>query len=415
MAESMTDTELGGILLTLRGVQWIMGTKGDPYALLLRSGSDDPDELGARIRDRGELWWSHADTWVTGRYAIGRAVLDDPRLQARSATVEPIAAAQTERMPWDLPSLDQALPMDDAGLLLDRADLANLAELWRFADADPDPGELDALYNRAVSAPAGAYDLFADVLAPTARQALARVLGLRGGAAEAFAAHATAAAGALDATVCPPQLSAARRLRDALTDLRAVIDEALASPPPSGPLAVLAGADRRDAATLLTLHAVVGGELAANLAGNTVATLLDGGDWARLTADPGLAGAAVRETERYCPPVRLRRLVAREQTEIAGATVEPDAEVVVVLSSANRDPEVFTDPDRFDLGRHGLEPLTLAGLPGAIVAPLARAQARAAVGALAARRPGLAAAGPVLRRLRSPVTGGLLHLPVSTR
>lgn len=54
--QNLTDSELGRVLLTLRGLHWIIGTKGDPYALLLRAVGDDPHRLGQRARDRGKLW-----------------------------------------------------------------------------------------------------------------------------------------------------------------------------------------------------------------------------------------------------------------------------------------------------------------------------------------------------------------------
>jgi cytochrome P450 len=89
------------------------------------------------------------------------------------------------------------------------------------------------------------------------------------------------------------------------------------------------------------------------------------------------------------------------------------AELALLLGSANRDPAVFADPDRFDVSRSPNPHLTFgAGIHFCLGAPLARRELAASVGALVRRVPKLAAAaepaykpGFVVRGLRSlPVT-----------
>ena len=68
-------------------------------------------------------------------------------------------------------------------------------------------------------------------------------------------------------------------------------------------------------------------------------------------ADPRLIKAAVEETLRWAGPVGTSTRQTTQVTELAGAQLEQGALIGAVLSSANRDPRRFTDPDRFDIHR----------------------------------------------------------------
>ena len=60
---------------------------------------------------------------------------------------------------------------------------------------------------------------------------------------------------------------------------------------------------------------------------------------------------AVDEVLRHDPPVLLTGRTVVRDTELAGTTVPRGAVVTTLLAGANRDPEVFTDPDVFDVAR----------------------------------------------------------------
>lgn len=68
-------------------------------------------------------------------------------------------------------------------------------------------------------------------------------------------------------------------------------------------------------------------------------------------SDPRLIKAAVEETLRWAGPVGTSTRQATEATELAGIELEQGALIGAVLSSANRDPRRFSDPDRFDIHR----------------------------------------------------------------
>jgi len=71
----------------------------------------------------------------------------------------------------------------------------------------------------------------------------------------------------------------------------------------------------------------------------------------RVRRDRSLVKAAVEETLRWAGPVGTSTRQTTRATELAGVELERGALIGAVLSSANRDPTRFTDPDRFDIGR----------------------------------------------------------------
>src|SRR5215218_2855862 len=96
-------------------------------------------------------------------------------------------------------------------------------------------------------------------------------------------------------------------------------------------------------------------------AGNdTTRQLLSGGvrallrfpeERARLVADPSLIPNAVEEMLRYVSPVRYFGRVATRDTEVRGQAIKAGEAVIAYFAAANRDPEVYADPHRFDVTR----------------------------------------------------------------
>ena len=73
--------------------------------------------------------------------------------------------------------------------------------------------------------------------------------------------------------------------------------------------------------------------------------------WAKVKADPTRIPAIVEETLRLSTPTQGMWRVATRDVELAGVHIPKGARVVVVFCSANRDEEVFDDPDAFDPDR----------------------------------------------------------------
>jgi cytochrome P450 len=90
--------------------------------------------------------------------------------------------------------------------------------------------------------------------------------------------------------------------------------------------------------------------------------------------------------------------------------------VVTLIGAANRDPQVYPDPDTFDISReHAAGHLAFSsGIHYCLGQPLARLEATIALRSLAARMPGLSRNGRVIMRNATTIRGPL-HLPVTSR
>ena len=142
--------------------------------------------------------------------------------------------------------------------------------------------------------------------------------------------------------------------------------------------------------------------------------LADRAQWARLVAEPALVSSTVREFLRLETPTLYVARVAAEPIALGGATLGTGETALVLLAAANRDPAVFTDPQRLDIARDEAAPLSFA--PGAhfcLGAALARLEAETMLTALIARFPGLTPdpEKPPEWRHRGPFRG-LTHLRV---
>lgn len=132
---------------------------------------------------------------------------------------------------------------------------------------------------------------------------------------------------------------------------------------------------------------VAGHETTVNLLGNAVLALLrHPAQWQALAADPGRAAAAVEETLRYDPPVQLTVRIALADLAVGGATVRAGQAALCLLGAANRDPLEFGEPDRFDLDRPDVRPLSFGkGIHFCLGAALARLEGEVALTELARR------------------------------
>lgn len=100
-----------------------------------------------------------------------------------------------------------------------------------------------------------------------------------------------------------------------------------------------------------TRHAMVGGLLAFAASPD---------QWERLREHPPLMPTAVQEILRYTSPVLHVMRTALRDTRIGEHDVVEGDRVAVWLPAANRDPAVFTDPGRFDVGREPNRHLALS-------------------------------------------------------
>jgi cytochrome P450 len=142
--------------------------------------------------------------------------------------------------------------------------------------------------------------------------------------------------------------------------------------------------------TMLLLFAA-GHETTVNLiSGGMLNLLRHPTELERLVADPTLITTATDELLRFGPPVQFTARTTTTEVEVAGKTLPQGTELVVMIAVANRDPDVFTDPDSLDIGRADNRHLAFGGgIHLCLGAPLARVEGQEAIGRLVRRFPGL--------------------------
>jgi hypothetical protein len=134
-----------------------------------------------------------------------------------------------------------------------------------------------------------------------------------------------------------------------------------------------------------------GHETTVNLiTGGMLALLQHRNQLERLQADPSLIGSAVEELLRFSPPVQFTGRTATCDIEIAGHEMKKGENVVTLVAAANRDPDVFADPQTLDIGRQENRHLAFGGgIHLCLGAPLARVEGQEAINRLVARFPSL--------------------------
>lgn len=155
------------------------------------------------------------------------------------------------------------------------------------------------------------------------------------------------------------------RLRPLIEGVRGIVEyaapfvERRLEEPGDDIISLLAGGER---AGVFTRHQVLvntglllfaGHETTMNLICNGLLALIRHPDqWERLRADPdGMTRLATEECLRYDPPVKSTQRIATADAEVGGHTIRAGDRVRWIMAAANRDPSVFDDPDRFDIGR----------------------------------------------------------------
>jgi cytochrome P450 len=142
---------------------------------------------------------------------------------------------------------------------------------------------------------------------------------------------------------------------------------------------------------MCALMLFAGHETSMNTITSTVYQLLRNPDQlALLRADPKLAGKAVEEGLRIDGAIKVLQRWVVENFTLRGKDIRAGERVFLLLSAANRDPERFADPDRFDLLRSPNPHVAFGkGIHTCIGAMLARLEMRIAVARLIERLPHL--------------------------
>jgi cytochrome P450 len=339
----------------------------------------DPHPLLARLRAEEPVAWLPAlGAWLVTRRDLALAVMRD----AEAFTVDD--------------------PRFSTGQVVGRSMLTTDGEEHARQRAPfARPFRLDAVRERFTATVATDADRLIDALEPHGRGELRR--GLAGPLAAETMARALgledvgveATLGWYDAIVdATSGLSAGRPVpeagRSAASELRAAIEARL-----DGHSLVAAAAGALDPAEVSSNAAVLlfgGIETTEGMICNALLHLLSHEDQLALVREePSLLAGAIEESLRLEPSAASIDRYATRELELGGAAIAAGDLVTVSIAAANRDPDTFPDPDRFDVRRENAgRQLAFAGGPHVCIGMhLARLEAHTAIRRLLDRLPAL--------------------------
>ena len=318
----------------------------------------------------------------TARFTSDKRVEFAPKFGVSSALYE----HHTTSLVFNDPPLHTRVRRLLAGALTPRA----------LAAMEPDLISLvDGLLDRLSPQP----DLIADFAAAIPIEVIGNLLGVPRADRSPLRAWSLAILGALEPAPSPEVLE---RGNTAVTDFTAYLGGLVADrrlhpgDPARDVLTRLLGSasDVEELTAAELLHNCIfilnaGHETTTNLIGNGLNLLLQ---WPeerrRLLSEPGLIAPAVEEFLRFESSNQLGNRTAAEPTMIGGVQLPAGAALTLCIGAANRDPAVFEEPDRLNIGRHPNRHLAFAAGPHQCIGmTLARLEGRLAISRFVARFP----------------------------
>jgi cytochrome P450 len=303
----------------------------------------DPHPLLARLRATEPVSWLPAlGGWLVTRHDLARDVMRD----ARTYTV-------------DDPRFSTARLIGPSMLSLDGP--AHTRHREPFARTFR-PAETRARFTAFVAAevdrlvaglrPAGRAELRAELAGPLAVAVVAEALGLGDTDATTIRSWYEALVAAVSAITAGEDAA----VPEAYALLRARVEEAMKEGRPSSLLAEVAGRpEGLTSAEVVADTAVLmfgGIDTTEGMITNAVAHLLGHPDQLALVrADPALLPGAIEESVRLEPAASVVDRYAVRDVTLGEAAIRAGDLVRVSIAGANRDPAVFTDPDRYDIRR----------------------------------------------------------------
>jgi len=373
---------------------------GSPEALIFNPFDPvtraDPYPVYRRLREEDPVHRSPLGIWILSRYADIEPILRDARFSndIRNANSLPLATADNveERLERRAKVMLFVDPPDHTRL----RSLVNKAFTPRVVDQlRPRVEEIvDDLLGRAEAK--GSMDLIADLSYPLPVIVIAEMLGVPPEDRDVFHQWSGDLARSLDPLLPPELIDTIERSADAFTEYFEKLIADRRARPGDDLLSALVAAeqagDRLSGEELVStciLILVAGHETTMNLIGNGMLALLRHPDQLeRLRTDPSLVPNAVEELLRYDGTVQMTGRTAKVDVEIDGHAIQAGEICILLVGSANRDPERFTDPERVDVTRTDIKHLAFgAGAHYCLGAPLARVEAQIAFTELFRRLP----------------------------
>ena len=380
----------------------------------------DPWPLYARLRE-DRVVQLESGSYAIGRYDDVMALLHDPRMSSDPHTL----TDPGDRLVIDtLPFIDQDPPSHDRLRRVATRFFGPPARAGLVTSQEP---EIRRQIGTLISAfpESGDADVVDDFAYPLPVAVICRLLGVPPADEPQFRVWAAQVVGGIDAANLEDSQEAVKRRNEGMLGLFTYLGELVKKhrgSPDGSMMSGLANDDAADAMSDLELQVtgvlllIAGHETTVNLIANGTLTLLrNPAALARLKREPAWVNPVVEELLRFEPPVQyLPNRAALEDITINGTTIPKGSKLTLLLAAANRDPDRFTDPDRFDPDRPDNQHLGFgSGLHYCFGAPLARREVHLALAALASRldNPRLVEDPPPYRP--SPVLRGPRHLRVA--
>jgi cytochrome P450 len=366
----------------------------------------DPYPVYRRLLAEAPVYQTVFGVPAFSRYADVVAMLKDHKHFSSDDRKSPLYGVQQDAFSTALGEYeDQIEEADRPFLFMDPPDHTRLRRLVNMAFT---PKAVEALRPRiqeivdesldAVEAK-GEFEVIGDLAYPLPVRVICEMLGVPEEDHAEFKGWSAVLAKSLDPDIAVTEDELKRRMQAIIESkeyFRGLIAKRREEPRDdilSGLIAAEAEGDKLSEAELIStcrLILIAGHETTVNLIGNGVLQLLrHPEELARFREDPaGLARGVVEEVLRCDPPVQFDGRVCTEATEVAGQRIEPGTFVMMLLGAANRDPEQFEDPDRFDITRNDDRHLAFGyGIHFCLGAALARAEGEIALRSVVERFP----------------------------
>ena len=268
----------------------------------------------------------------------------------------------------------------------------------------------------------GTMDVIADLASPLPVAVISRMLGIPNKAQDQLHEWANILSRILDSLILLDEYEAMNKVIEEFQEhLRIIIAEREKDPKEdliSALIAVREQGDRLSQDELLStcmLLFATGEETTVNTIGNGMLALLQHPDqMSKLTREPTIIQSAVEEILRYDSPVQMTNRITTDNIEVSNQTIQAGESIFLCLGSANRDPAVFPNPDRFDIHRRENNHLAFGdGIHYCLGSALARVQAQIAINTLVQQFSNLKLASDKLEWRKNIVLRGLKGLTVT--
>lgn len=359
----------------------------------------DPYPLYKALREQSAIHFSERlNGWILTRHADASAALRNPRLSSKRSAANFTGLKDS--------FAEAAAPFKQS------------LEMWPLFRDPPDHTRIRALLSKAfvprliesirpkirniveqlldLAAARGSLELVADLAYPLPTIVIAELLGVPPEDRDLFRVFSSdiaslIAPGIKNLKVLTSALESWQRIDQYLTSLigsrrSAPCDDLMSGLLSAEEKGVLLSEVEVKAALTQLLFA--GHETTINLISNSVLVLLNHPEARPVLQDPERMPTLVEELLRYEAPVQIVTRLALEDMELAAQEVHQGQRVILLLASANRDAEVFPEPDTFRADRSDNRHLSFGGgVHFCLGSALARAEAQIALGLLFERWP----------------------------